>query len=383
MIVSGVVKRGRKVFLCLHPSVANQYLTKDPGMFAYIMGRDFNYDGYVACYRNGEYPDLETETKGLNLVFMEKGFLHPVFGSLPDRLFFILRNAKKIDVLQVFQFSWPSLLSGMLYKLLNPKGVVYIKLDLDFEHIHEYGNAIRDFVLCSSLAHYDIISVESEKALEYLKSHPSLKRLSSDFHCIPNGVDVAALSRFSGAWKDKENIVLYNGRLGSPQKATDVALEAFDRASRGFPTWKLVLIGPAEKGFEGMLAKYRKNPQIKYLGFVSKEELYGYFRKSKIFLFPSRFESFGFSQFEAGFFGCAVLGSDIVAMRQATGDGRFGGLCPVDGVNCFEEKLRGMMSSEKSLMEKSEGMRRHIIENYDWHGVCAGLESIIGSLRMK
>ncbi len=116
MTVPGVAKRGRKVFVSLFPACEDQHVAKDSCMIAYVMGRDFGYDGIVACNRNGEYPSLATETPGLKMDFIDCTGIR-----FFDRLIYILKNAGKIDVLQVMQFSVPSLLCGALYKKLNPK----------------------------------------------------------------------------------------------------------------------------------------------------------------------------------------------------------------------------------------------------------------------
>jgi len=377
-----MLKTDKKVFVCLHPSLNNAQLTKDPGMFAYIMHRELHYDGYVVCYDNGPYPDLTTETNGLKLIFLKKGLLYPILKSIPDRLLFILKNAGKIDVLQVFQFSIASLLSGALYKILNPNGIVYIKLDWDFEGINRHAADIRDFARFSKFIDYDIVSVESIPAAEYLKNHPLLTKYADKIYYIPNGVDVEPYSNYLIPWESKENYIMHNGRLGSYQKATEIALEAFSRICKKHPDWKLLLIGPSEPGFDGVFKKYKDNPQIEYLGFLGKRKMRQYLSKSKILLFPSRYEAFGFAQVEAAFLGNVIVGSDLTCMRQITDNGNYGALEKVDDIDGFARSLDKIMDDQKLLHIKSEEIKKFVAENFSWTIICINLELLILQIKM-
>ena len=48
-------------FVTLFPQCQNIHLVKDVGMIPYVMHRDMGYDSYVMCYKNGDYPYLDTE----------------------------------------------------------------------------------------------------------------------------------------------------------------------------------------------------------------------------------------------------------------------------------------------------------------------------------
>lgn len=342
-----------KVMVCLHPPLNNTQLTKDPGIILYIMGRDFGYESFIVSYKNGDYPDLHTETKGLHHIILKKGILYPIFHSIPDRVAFLWKNSSRIDVLMLFQFSIPSLISGAVYKFLNPKGQIYIKLDKDFEKSISTNIGINEFLLFSKICHYDLISVESEEALYFLHNHPQLVKYREDFHYIPNGLDIKRLSHFGWKWDNKEDLILCSGSK-SKQKAVELAVAAFDSLITEFPGWRL-----------------------EFVGNLSKIDYYKKLRKAKIFISPSRWESFGFMQFEAAFFGNVILGSDLVAMKQATSYGAFGELCPVDDLDCFKGKLRYLMSHPQTLKMKSLLISEHVSKNYDCHNTCKKLQSLL------
>ncbi len=54
-------KRDKIVFATFFPACENTHLTKEVGMIPYILHRDFGYDSYIICYKNGDYPHLETK----------------------------------------------------------------------------------------------------------------------------------------------------------------------------------------------------------------------------------------------------------------------------------------------------------------------------------
>ena len=116
-------------YVVLFPECENIHLTKPVGMIPYIMQQKFGYDSFVACYRNADaYPYLDDAVKGLKLCFIPKIAGRPRW----DGLFWLVRHARKIDVLQIFHFtSSRNYLWIFAYMLLHPRGKVYLMLDHD------------------------------------------------------------------------------------------------------------------------------------------------------------------------------------------------------------------------------------------------------------
>ena len=63
-----VGKEGSIVFATFFPDCENIHLTKDIGMIPYVLHRDFGYDAYVICHKNGDYPYLEKEKRRITVV---------------------------------------------------------------------------------------------------------------------------------------------------------------------------------------------------------------------------------------------------------------------------------------------------------------------------
>lgn len=396
-------EKNRIVWVNFFPLCENVHLTKDTGIIPYILHKDFGYDSCIICYKNGEYPNLEKELHGLKMVFMNKGRYHilkKIFRRgivargleslclVLDALTVIIKYGRRIDVLELNHIDDQTIAMAWLYRIVNGSGIIYIKLDLDpmlmelFEKEPEKYNKQSHFLYRT--VPVDIMSIETKELLEFARTkHPYFKLFKNILYYIPTGIDVNRLLPKVGNFSQKENIILHVSRMGTYQKATEILLEAFAKVANESPDWKLVLIGTMENDFTNYFKKFlEKNSHIKnrisYLGFVSsREKIYEYYNISKIFIFPSRFESFGCVVVEAEFFGDVFLGTNIPSNRELTNNGEFGYLCPVDDVDCFSKHLRFLMSHEGELYSKSVNSSRFVQQNYDWYKICSNLNDIV------
>jgi glycosyltransferase involved in cell wall biosynthesis len=403
-------KPGR-TFVTFFPNCENVHLTKDVGMMGYILHRDFGYDSYIICNKNGEYPNLTTEVPGLRLLFMRdnqnnsfQNFYLWLFKKKPllaDRineifnvltaLPMLIKHGKQIDVFQLYHFKIESILMALVYRLVNKKGITHIKLDMNEDHIMQFEKTpgkhslMYEFLLkLMRLSYINIFTIENREFLQrVIKTHPVLLYFKSDFHYLPNGIDVEKLKEYKDNFNEKENIILHVGRIGNNTKGSETILEAFSKISRDFPTWKLVLIGNMEESFKEYFSNYLRNNKeisnkVLFTGFISSRELlYEYYRRAKILAFPSRSESFGLVALEAGFFGNVIVGTDIPPTREVTNYGKIGYLCPVDDIWCFKETLGHVLSHEDELKEKSEITSEFIKDHFDWHKICEELNNYI------
>jgi L-malate glycosyltransferase len=401
-----MVEGNRLSFATFFPRCDNIHLSKDVGMIPYIMHRDFGYDSYLICYKHGEFPYLETEVPGLKMQFLPHkssfldGYLRTsrmsVLSTLIDAFFFLKHNGKNFDIFQLYHLNVESILVGLIYRLINPRGILYLKLDMDPDIVDSYETnrslsaifSIRSILF--KLVSFDIISAETKRLAKFLREkYPFLKKYRDKIHYIPNGVDVSRMAPMIGDFNEKENIILHVGRIGSYQKASEIILRAFSRLPLCLGQWRLLLIGPMEEGFAETFkaivdADKRNAGNIVYLGFVDpKQRLYNYYNRAKILAMPSRYESFGLAAVEAGAFGDLILASDIPSFRELTNDGEFGCLCPIDDIDCFARSLMRFILNEKELREKAERTAEFIAHNYDWHDICSNLDKEITKIIPK
>lgn len=161
------------------------------------------------------------------------------------------------------------------YKILNPKGVCYIKSDFNEVDILSLPTSItkgfkykiKEWLYQS----IDIVSVETKRTFWHLKKGALGNRLANIVEYVPNGFDEELCKEYDMkrvSFSSKENLIITVGRIGSKQKANEVMFDALDQVD--MKNWKFVLIGPIEEDFK---IKYNifieRNPDKKIRLFYS------------------------------------------------------------------------------------------------------------------
>lgn len=117
----------------------------------------------------------------------------------------------------------------------------------------------------------------------------------------------------------REKVIL---NVGAIQKRKNIArlVEAFETVDH---SWRLVLAGAAGYGSEEILRGIERSParaRITTTGYVSPQELAGWYARAAIFAFPSLDEGFGMPILEAMNAGVAILTANRSALPEVAGD---------------------------------------------------------------
>lgn len=360
-------------FCTLFLRTENIHLAKDVGQIPYWLQREFGYHAYVATYKNGEYPFLQDECAGLELEFVEKS----LFGTIFDGIKYIFKNRKKIDVLNVYHLNLSSFVWILFFKLIRKKNaLIYLKLDADHREIDRIKKRdARSLIKRMTLCNADIISAESSAMKAALQKYCNTEILYlPNCYMQPENDIVSTVSV-------KENIILTVGRLGTVQKATEVLVDAFGQ-SLIVPQWKLVLIGPMEKGFKVWLERYKsEHPEISdYIiatgNIQDKNLLQAWYQKAKIFVLPSRWESFGIVLIEAMAKGCYLIASDkVLPAHDLITDNYIGRVFPVDVVYELKKALVEAASMVVDWDLNSKEIAQIVEQHYMWANVLKTLDN--------
>ena len=367
-------------FVTLFPEALNIHLVKDVGMIAYILTKYYGYKGTLACYRNSEkYGYLDKEVKGLNVDFLKKYTGNDTI----DGLLYILKNAKNIDVLHIFHvtsrrnYAWI-----LLYKVLNPQGKVYLKLDADFRikdidfHKKDIKSNIRRWILKKCF----LISVETVGLYKYLISQWNL-----DIEYIPNGF-YDFDKRKSVSYKEKENIICTVGRIGTKQKASEILLEAFQLVNTSLSDWHIKFIGPIDDGFsnaiEEFFCKYPKlKDQIIFTGnIMDREKLNEEYKKAKIFCLTSRWEGFPLVFPEAMKNGCYIITSDIEAGVDVIENGKYGCSFQIDDTKALAKCLVAVCHKDRQLEINCEETQKFVYEKFYWINIAKKIDQLLNKV---
>ncbi len=368
----------KPTFVTVFTETENFHLVKDVGQLPYFMYKTEGYDATLISYKNNvEYPFINNEVNGLKLNFIpNKGrFLYFELGVL----YYLLNNSKSIDVLNLFHFKKDNILYLLIYKLVNPKGKAYIKLDMDilfFKNFNAFlfsNYVLKNFILKALTSWIfkltDLFSVETDQAKDYLLNvYPELEH---KLICIPNGVDNLYLDQEIPVkpFIEKENIILTVGRIGTEQKNTELLLDALKITD--LKDWKVYILGPIEERFKKKIADfYREYPQLEnkviFTGNITnRKELFDWYNRAKIFCLTSRWESFGIVFTEALYFGNYLITSPISSAAYITNNGKYGTVAKAhtqEFSNAIQNSIEpGFLSSQRYTEIKSFSK-----ENFTW-----------------
>lgn len=362
--------------------IDNVLLMKPHGMLPYTMYKHYGYDAEVVTYRHGDYPYLEHELKGLKIRFLRSMFSKKA--KWPFFLYLIL-NARKIDVLMVYNIKKRPIYNGLLYKWLNPRGFLYAKADTSRPHFGFYvDNAFpiyryyMRFLGKLFLKKCDAVSVESKGVYDNVTQIPHEKLL-----LMPCGFDPEIVDRLGVSprrFKDKENIVLHVARMGAQAKNSEHILLSLVKMD--IPEgWRFVFIGSQTTNFRKLKDKIlAENPKLLkvtefYEHLNDKAQLYEFYSRAKVFCLPSKTETFGNVLVEAQHFGNAIAGSEhLPSVTDLIDDGNAGITFSIENEDDMANQLSILLKDQKRLEAMSGAAIAYAEKNLIWRNIASVLD---------
>ena len=402
----------------------NVHLLKDVGMIPYYLMKEHGVDSTVATWKNGEdYSYADNEVKGLKLEFVPCSG----HGRELDGMLYLIKNAKKIDVLNIYHLNLSSYLYEIVYRLFNRRGCIYLKLDMNpAGFVTCFKKNPVGMIKRATIRRADIASVETmamkkklrkffgdkiiyipngcyrdtnntdnepedvsktaETAKTTVKSaldpdtngRPACTAITEDANAVTGAgkcSDNKVLERVKQTELPRKNIILTVGNLGTYEKATDVLLEAFAMyAARSKNTdWSLRLIGTVDESFRDYIVDYyKKHPELEkrviFTGPVTdKARLDKEYRQAKIFTLPSLSESFGIVLVEAASRGCYLITSDMVPAGYDISHGYENGTAvPAGDAGALSETFIRICDGEMDWDKTAEKTAAYVKAAYDW-----------------
>lgn len=292
-----------------------------------------------------------------------------------------IQAAKYADILMLFPhyanhakcawiFWFACVLKGRL-------GKVFVKLDAKPDQFdqkdqnHGLAGKLKSFKTWLKYLPIKAISVEHERAFaDFTRLHTPLKSKCFIVKNCPPQAEVIAFERGSDLnHKDKQNIFLTVGRLGSYQKATDVLLSAWILAASHCPGWKLKLIGACDQIFYEEWSQKLKSADlartVEWLDPVhDRTLLWEIYRQAKVFIFPSRFEGASLALGEASRAGCAVIATPVGDVPELL-ENLDPGLVPVDNSKVLAEKMI-LFASNEAVCNRQRSVLKQRIRERQW-----------------
>ncbi len=344
---------------------SNVEFLKDCGLIPYLLYKNHNCDVTFVGAKNEEWPYLDQYLQGVKTDILPTG-------TEIEKLQYIQEHAKNIDCLILRGFYNANFGIAKLYKELNPNGKIYDGLDANspwMDRIMWSHPVISSFMKCC-----DVLATSCTATQMYLNEKWPWK-----IEHIQNGYYSFDSQNKFPSYSNKENIILTVSRIGSPQKANHIMLEAFAMVAEQIPDWSFYLVGSIAPDFQSYIEHYfERFPSLKerivFTGPISdKACLKEMYLKSKIFALSSVLEGGTPNVIaEALSSGCVIATTQIDAWEEATNFGRCGKTCPINDPLAFSKMLLGLCN-DPDLEHKSIEAYNHCVSHFDMEKIVARL----------
>jgi len=203
----------------------------------------------------------------------------------------------------------------------------------------------------------------SREVVDVTSRHFSIKL--KEVPLMPNPIDLKAFSP-SGNKSNGSLEILYVGRLEF-RKGVHTLLRAFAGLQEEFPKAQLTLIGSdcgMSSFLERKLKQFKHPEQVKWIGYLPREELVGYYQKSTICVVPSIWENYPYVCLEALACGKPVIASDVGGLRKIIKHGINGLLTPAGSSKSLREAMGLLLRDARKREQLGQAARQNIEEEY-------------------
>lgn len=149
---------------------------------------------------------------------------------------------------------------------------------------------------------------------------------------------------------EKENIILFVGRLNKLQKRVDLLMEIWKKLHTQLPDWKFWVCGEGEdQEYMKVFCNENKLDRVTFFGKVNPTE---YYKKAKLFHMTSAFEGFGNVLIEAQSYGCVpILFNSYSAAQDIINQNKDGILIAPFDVDEYVEQTRKLINNPEKLQK--------------------------------
>ena len=361
-------------------------LWKDNGGIPYALSRYYGYKSrYVYLDKHGIVKNEEYE-KYVELDAIKSG--NNTLINYFNILNYIYKNANNFDVFNFYELGIIGILASKLAKIINPKIIVYNKLDMgraifiELTRNNSVKRKIKNFLLAKLTTSIDLYTVETQA---YVKPLNELERFKNRIKYLPNGYfsDLVDVSESV----EKKKIILTVGRLGTVEKNTEMLIEAIENIDPvKLKDWKVYLVGSQTDKFKSWLMKiieckpYLNTIFITTGNIIDKKELYNIYAKSSVFILPSRWESWGLVLTEAMAFSCYPIVTDCCDAffeMLDSNNSNFGKIILNEDKNALKSAIEEVLDNKVDYVNNGNKAHEFVSENFDWNIVVEKLNKYL------
>lgn len=353
-----------KKFTLFLSNINNSILTKDVGIIPYLMKKHYNYNSSIIS--------LKTE----ETLTDNKKYLENLSVNIIRDNSHLNEELRDIDVLMLIGIYEFNITIAKLYKQINKLGKIYLKLDASLFWMHSVDKNMNQHIL-DFLKSCDLITVEGRRLQHLLNTMWNM-----DIKYIPNGYfNFSDDDKFIN-YEEKNNTILFAGRVGSPEKNNQMLLEAFKQIEDKIPNWNIEFAGSVEDSFLVYLNEYFKGyehlrKRIVFSGKHDKYSIKNVYKRAKIFCLTSLSEACANVFSEAVANGCYLITTDVDGAIDIIDYGKYGSIVPINHVYKLSQTLLEVCNDDKLLKENCEKSQIYAKENLSWVSICGEINNMI------
>lgn len=364
-------------YLLLEPKfTGSQYdFNVDKGLMPLTLARRYGWDVSVACTPSHPFPAPVRPV--------------PLGHARMRSVRTLWRLSPQVDVLHLVHFNMRSVLHAALYKIRNPRGICWVRLQAE-PMLNRIGRWIERapnaLILRAGLSAVDMVSAESSTGL--IRFREIADRLGSR-RCVELlvpccGFDPVAVDGALGTDTDVPRDILYVGRLGPSVKGVPVLLAAFQRVRQQHRlSVGLRLVGPSDAAFHADFATWSADAPPDVHGAVSiqgpvwdRTALLRQYLSAKVFVVASRSEGGPNAFAEAASCGCLLVGTRVGIVPQVIRTVGTGWDVPIDDPEALGDALAAAVRVADTTAARAERIRS-FRSGYAWASV---VEKVVAAL---
>ncbi len=194
---------------------------------------------------------------------------------------------------------------------------------------------------------------------------------------IPMGVDLEGRFLAQSGRRRKQSL-LFVGRLVE-KKGLPYLIRAMPMVLEKHPAASLTIAGsgPEEEAVRRLVAALGLERHVRFLGAVPNTDIPALYQAAEIVVFPSIVgrdgdqEGFGLVLVEAMGCECAVIATDLPAMRDIIVDGKTGLIVPAKDSGALAEKIIDLLDDPAIRLSLGKAGRDFVKTRYDWRIIAA------------
>lgn len=191
------------------------------------------------------------------------------------------------------------------------------------------------------------------------------KWTKSKIYVVPDGIEFEKVQEIPRHSLNEKIDIFLATRLAKI-KGIDVLIKAVPIIINSIPNLSVRIAGsgPQEKKLKNLVKKLNLENHVKFLGFISEEEKYHYYKTCKLVVVPSRWDCQPITLFETAASGKPVIASDM-SNPGIVEDGKTGLIFKSENVEDLAGKIITLLKDEK-IREEMGRAAKEKAKNYDW-----------------